>query len=391
MATVSNNKKSKQSATGTHKRTGSSPAKSLCSKPSLINAPVPDTRAQKRFAKNVLAWFEQHGRKNLPWQHNATPYRVWVSEIMLQQTQVATVIPYYAAFMKRFGSIQALAEAPQDDVLAHWSGLGYYARARNLHRCAIDVVQQHGGTMPSNLDELIALPGIGRSTAGAIASLSMGKPEPILDGNVKRVLARAYGVEGWPGQKKVLDALWQISEAVTPKTNTGQFNQAMMDLGATLCTRSKPDCTRCPLAKTCFALEHNSIADYPGKKPKKVTPVKQTVMLVIKDKQGRLLLHKRPATGIWGGLWSLPEIADAAEVQTWLSEQPLKAVSDPQQIDAFRHTFSHYHLDITVLEQMVASTAQRVADDAAAHWYDGGKLPGGVAKPVTQILALLKL
>ena len=383
MATATPNKNSKQSSSGAHQRAGSFS--------SLVSAAMPDTRAQNQFAKQVLAWFKAHGRKNLPWQTDATPYRVWVSEIMLQQTQVATVIPYYAAFMQRFASIQQLADAPQDDVLAHWSGLGYYARARNLHRCAIDVVQQHGGEMPSNLDELIALPGIGRSTAGAIASLSMGLPEPILDGNVKRVLARVYGVEGWPGQKKVQDALWQISAAVTPKTNTGQFNQSMMDLGATLCTRSKPACSRCPLANTCFALEQNSIANYPGKKPKKVTPVKQTVMLVIKDEQGKLLLHKRPASGIWGGLWSLPEVSDAADVPDWLSAQQFRAVADARQIDAFRHTFSHYHLDIVVLEQTVTSFENAIADQQPIHWYGGGSLPGGVAKPLTKILASIDI
>ena len=391
MATATKDKKSKQSTAGAHKRAGSSPTKSSSDTAPLISVPMPEVRAQKQFAKRVLSWFDEHGRKNLPWQMDATPYRVWVSEIMLQQTQVATVIPYYAAFMQRFSSIQALADAPQDDVLAHWSGLGYYARARNLHRCAIEVVQHHDGEMPSSLDELIALPGIGRSTAGAIASLSMGKPEPILDGNVKRVLARTYGVEGWPGQKKVQDALWQISEAVTPKTNTGQFNQAMMDLGATLCKRSKPDCARCPVAKTCFALKQDNIASYPGKKPKKVTPVKQTVMLVIKDEQGKLLLQKRPATGIWGGLWSLPEVKDAAAVPAWLSAQQYNPVTGAQQIDAFRHTFSHYHLDIIVLEQTVALTAQSVADKPATHWYGGGKLPGGIAKPVTQILATIDI
>ena len=395
MATATNNKDKQQRSTGAHQRAGSSQAQSQTNKPSnhtpLIAAPMPDARAKKRFAKQVLTWFEEYGRKNLPWQIDATPYRVWVSEIMLQQTQVNTVIPYYAAFMQRFASIQQLAEAPQDDVLAHWSGLGYYARARNLHRCAIEVVQQHGGEMPSKLDELIALPGIGRSTAGAIASLSMGKPEPILDGNVKRVLARVYGVEGWPGQKKVQDALWQISEAVTPDTNTGQFNQAMMDLGATLCTRSKPDCARCPLAKTCFALAQNSIALYPGKKPKKVIPVKQTVMLVIKDEQDKLLLHKRPASGIWGGLWSLPEVSDVKDVPAWLHAQHYSAVADAQQIDAFRHTFSHYHLDIVVIEQRVTSIAEAVADQLPVYWYGGGTLPGGVAKPLTKILALLNI
>ncbi|MEE9335142.1 MAG: A/G-specific adenine glycosylase [Granulosicoccaceae bacterium] len=381
MASATPGKNNKQSPSGAHKR--------AASPPSPVSAPMPDARAQKQFAKHVLAWFNEHGRKNLPWQTDANPYRVWVSEIMLQQTQVATVIPYYTAFMQRFASIQQLADAPQDDVLANWSGLGYYARARNLHRCAIEVVQRYGGELPSNLDALIALPGIGRSTAGAIASLSMGKPEPILDGNVKRVLSRVYGVQGWPGQKKVQDALWQISEAVTPKIHTGQFNQAMMDLGATLCTRSKPDCARCPLANTCFAWAQDSITYYPSKKPKKLTPIKQTVMLVIKDERGSLLLHKRPATGIWGGLWGLPEVSNIAELPEWLNAQQFKAVADTQQIDAFRHTFSHYHLDIIVLEQIVALAAESVSDKPAVHWYGGGKLPGGVSKPVTQILSLI--
>lgn len=386
-------KKNAKQTTGARKRAGASPS----TKPHpnhaspLILAPFPSAQAQRQFAQHVLSWFELHGRKNLPWQHNPTPYRVWVSEIMLQQTQVATVIPYYAAFMERFGSIKALADAPQDDVLAHWSGLGYYARARNLHKCAMAVMEIHQGEMPSTVAELEALPGIGRSTAGAIASLSMGKPEPILDGNVKRVLARVYGVDGWPGNKKVLDALWQLSESVTPKKETDKFNQAMMDLGATLCTRSKPACTRCPLSKSCYALANDTIAQHPGKKPKKVLPVKSTVMLLVRDKAGKLLLQKRPAAGIWGGLWSLPEISSSNELPQWLESQHYQARGKFKQVDSFRHTFSHYHLDIVVLQQTVHPVAGSVEDSATTHWYAGGALPGGVAKPLTSILSLLNL
>ena len=329
------------------------------------------------FDQRVLQWFDVAGRKHLPWQQNPTPYRVWVSEIMLQQTQVATVIPYYERFMASFASLEALASAPIDEVLAHWSGLGYYARARNLHRCAQQVWQELNGEWPNSVEGLCELPGIGRSTAGAILSLSQGIATPILDGNVKRVLARHQGVAGWPGQTAVLNQLWTLSESVTPLVRCGEFNQAMMDLGATLCTRSKPNCAACPVASDCQGLASGDPLQYPGKKPKKDKPVKSTVMLLVKNASGETLLEKRPPVGIWGGLWSLPEVA--------MDALPASA---GESLMRFRHTFSHYHLDIDVREM---SQVNRV--DLAVHetrecvWWDNGEeLPGGIAAPVAKIL-----
>lgn len=338
------------------------------------------------FAAQVLAWFDEHGRKHLPWQQNQTPYRVWVSEIMLQQTQVATATGYYERFMQRFPSLADLAEAPQDDVLAHWSGLGYYARARNLHKCAKQVMEQHDGQMPDTLDALVDLPGIGRSTAGAILSLSMGQPEVILDGNVKRVLARYQALEGWPGKSDVLKRLWALSEAMTPPDRTGDYNQAMMDLGATLCTRSKPACVRCPLAGNCAALAAGEPSKYPGSKPKKQTPVKTTVMLALMNDEGALLLERRPPSGIWGGLWSLPEVQAVADIKPWLSSAGLKQVEDPYSAARFRHTFSHYHLDIDVQKVLVRAIGKGVKDKGGQVWHLDGPLPGGVAAPVSKIL-----
>jgi len=346
---------------------------------------------QKQFAKKVLVWFDEHGRKNLPWQQNPTPYRVWVSEIMLQQTQVATATPYYEKFMQRFPTLQSLAEAPLDDVLDHWSGLGYYARARNLHRCAIQVQNEYAGELPTTLDGLQAQPGIGRSTAAAILSLASGQAEPILDGNVKRVLARCFVIPGWPGKKPVLDALWHVTEKITPAKRTGPFNQAMMDIGATVCTRTKPQCHACPLQSLCEAYKTNTQLDFPGKKPKKVIPVKSTTMLVLKNRNNAVLLRQRPPSGIWGGLWSFPEV-DSNVLTDWLAQNGLTAKSEAEAIARFRHTFSHYHLDIEVLELRVAlKGANKVLDSNESVWFDGSNLPGGVAAPISRVLKLLAL
>lgn len=353
---------------------------------------MPALKKHKRdkFAKQVLAWFDEHGRKHLPWQQNPTPYRVWVSEIMLQQTQVATAIPYYERFMKRFPNLEALATAPIDDVLAHWSGLGYYARARNLHRSAVCVLNEHAGVLPTTLDALQDLPGIGRSTAAAILSLSGGHHEAILDGNVKRVLARYFAVDGWPGKKPVLDKLWDYSEQVTPAKRTGPFNQAMMDLGATLCSRTKPQCSQCPLSSLCQANLTNAQLSYPGKKPKKVIPVKSTCMLVLRNEQNQVLLVQRPPTGIWGGLWSLPELGEA-ELPDWLGAARLNAVTEASSFARFRHTFSHYHLDIDAQELRVKPDGNNLVLEAEQYvWYDGERLPGGVAAPISKILDLLE-
>ncbi len=351
--------------------------------------PAAKKQADHAFAQLVLTWFDKHGRKHLPWQQNPTPYRVWVSEIMLQQTQVATATPYYERFMQRFPSMLHLAEASIDDVLAHWSGLGYYARARNLHRCAVTVVADHDGELPTTLDALQALPGIGRSTAAAVLSLSGGQHEAILDGNVKRVLARCFCVDGWPGKKPVLDSLWLHSEKVTPAKRTGPFNQAMMDIGATVCTRTKPQCQQCPLVSLCGAYKKGTQASYPGKKPKKSIPVKTTTMLVLRNNAHRVLLEQRPPSGIWGGLWSLPEQGESS-LEEWLTSAGLVATEKSESVAQFRHTFSHYHLDIDVVAVNVKQQSANVVLEADAYvWFDGENLPGGIAAPMKKILALL--
>jgi len=350
----------------------------------------PDEVFVERFAPRVLAWFDEHGRKHLPWQRDPTPYRVWVSEIMLQQTQVATVIPYYERFMARFPDLATLADAPLDDVLAHWSGLGYYARARNLHRCAQVIRDRHGGAFPTDIESVESLPGIGRSTAGAILSLALGQHHPILDGNVKRVLARAFAVGGWPGRSAVLARLWALSARVTPSEGTDRFNQAMMDLGATLCTRSRPDCARCPVADGCAGLASGDPARYPGRKPKKETPVRRTIMLAARDADGAFLLERRPPTGIWGGLWSLPEIASLDDVAARLADRALEPAGEGASVARLRHTFSHCHLDIDVhllpVRPLPARAAAGVLEGDRHVWYNGGAPPGGIAAPVARIL-----
>ncbi len=310
---------------------------------------------------------------------------------MLQQTQVSTVIPYYERFMQRFPDLPSLAAAPEDDVLAHWSGLGYYARARNLHKCAQLAVSEHGGALPEELDALVAMPGIGRSTAGAILSLALGQAHPILDGNVKRVLARHQAVDGWPGKSDVLKQLWHIAEQQTPMKHTASYNQAMMDLGATVCTRSRPACVRCPLSEDCQGLALGDPQRFPGRKPKKQTPIKQTVMLALElSEKGApgagMLMERRPPSGIWGGLWSLPEIESLDALASWLKDAGLKALDEPVSAARLRHTFSHFHLDIDVQALTVGVADRRVLESAERVWYNGGPLPGGVAAPVTRIL-----
>lgn len=334
-----------------------------------------------KFSQRVLKWFDLHGRKDLPWQEDINAYRVWISEIMLQQTQVKTVIPYYQNFMQRFPDIQTLANAAQDDVLHYWSGLGYYSRARNLHKTAQQVCEQFNGELPASVEQLVTLPGIGRSTAGAIAAIAFGQHCSILDGNVKRVLARHFAVEGWPGQSKVADSLWDYAEAHTPKKRVAGYTQAMMDLGATLCTRSKPDCPNCPLKQSCLAFAADEVKLYPGKKPKKTIPVRSTAMHIVVNPQGQVLLQKRPPTGIWASLWSLPEGEFTVDNFT-----KGKATSWP----VIRHSFSHFHLDITPI-QYKSNAASAVMEPDQWLWYDLNKpAEVGIAAPVTKILAKLK-
>lgn len=337
------------------------------------------------FAGRILEWFDQYGRKDLPWQQDINPYRVWVSEIMLQQTQVGTVIPYFERFMTSFPDIHSLAAAELDRVLHHWTGLGYYARARNLHKAAKMVVTDFAGKFPGTVDELQTLPGIGRSTAGAICSIAHRRRAPILDGNVKRVLARYHAVDGWPGQSSVAEQLWEYAERHTPNERVADYSQAIMDLGATLCTRSKPNCGQCPMAQDCEALSQGNPALYPGKKPRKEQPVRQCLFLLIRNTAGDILLEQRPANGLWGGLWVFPQCDDEAEISTACSRLGCEA-TDWEVLPAQRHSFSHFHLDYrpTLIN---ARALPGIMDHSGLVWYNpASSLELGTAQPVRQLL-----
>lgn len=341
-----------------------------------------------QFSQQVLAWYQRFGRKTLPWQIEKTPYKVWLSEVMLQQTQVATVIPYFERFMQRFPTISDLATAPLDEVLHLWTGLGYYARARNLHKAAKTVAEQHGGVFPQTFDEVAALPGVGRSTAGAILSLALGQHYPILDGNVKRVLARCYAVSDWPGKKEVEKRLWQLSEELTPAQGVSQFNQAMMDLGAMVCTRSRPKCEICPLNDGCIARAAGNPGDYPGKKPKQTLPQRSGWMLLMQHEQS-VWLEQRPPVGLWGGLFCFPQFASREALAEWMAQRGLD-IGDTQQLISFRHTFSHFHLDIIPM-WLKPRVYPVLMDEAAGLWYNLAQPPAvGLAAPVERLLQQLR-
>jgi A/G-specific adenine glycosylase len=342
------------------------------------------------FSDRLLNWWDSHGRKDLPWQHNVDPYRVWVSEIMLQQTQVKTVIPYFERFMASYPSIEALANAELDDVLHHWSGLGYYARARNLHKAAQTIRDEHAGAFPGSFDDIAALPGIGRSTAGAILSLALEQRHAILDGNVKRVLARHKGIEGWPGKTSVQREMWQLADALTPDTRVADYTQAIMDLGATLCTRSSPSCDQCPVGSDCTALAMNAIADFPGRKPRKEKPLKTTTMLIATTGD-TVYMERRPASGIWGGLWSLPELGDE-DAASWSARVLDDRKPRVESWELLRHSFSHYDLDIRPVVVRVAAASSKVADGDDSTWYRFDESPpGGIAAPVRKLIDNLKV
>lgn len=353
------------------------------------------------FAYTVLKWYRQFGRKNLPWQQNKTLYGVWLSEVMLQQTQVATVIPYFERFIKVFPNITALANAPLDEVLHLWTGLGYYARARNLHRAAQTIRDQYQGEFPTDFQHVWALPGIGRSTAGAVLSSVLNQPYPILDGNVKRVLTRYFQVQGWTGDKKVEDKLWQLSAEVTPTEQVADFNQAMMDLGAMVCTRTKPKCLLCPLAIKCGANLNNNWVDFPSKKPKKSLPERKSYFLILEN-QGKVGLEQRPISGLWGGLYCFPQFDTLTELLAYLS---LQGIQQYQQWTAFRHTFSHFHLDIYPIYAQIQTQEvefdrtdwKKIAENnveygspissAVKYWYDPTNPSQiGLAVPVKNLL-----
>lgn len=369
-----------------------------------LQFPLAQSDPAQPFAKAVLAWFAQYGRKHLPWQQNKTLYGVWLSEVMLQQTQVATVIPYFERFIERFPTVTDLADAHIDEVLHLWTGLGYYARARNLHKAAQQIRDQFNGEFPTDFDDVLALSGVGRSTAGAILSSVLNAPHPILDGNVKRVLSRAFAVEGWSGEKSVENTLWQLTASVTPNRQVADFNQAMMDLGAMVCTRSKPKCSLCLLANLCEANRLEAWDKFPVKKTKKILPERQAYFLIIKA-GNKILLEQREAKGLWGGLYVFPQFENTEELKRSLSERNLQV---SQQLIAFRHTFSHFHLDITpilvdldlqknpqnqpLVVQENCGNYRLSVSSTANYWYDL-QLPSeiGLATPVKRILDELSL
>jgi A/G-specific adenine glycosylase len=340
------------------------------------------------FAARLVAWQELHGRHDLPWQAVHDPYAVWVSEIMLQQTQVAAVIPYYRRFMARFPDIASLAAADEDAVLQCWSGLGYYSRARNLHAAARQIMEIHGGTFPDDFDAIQSLPGIGRSTAAAIAAFSFGQRRAILDGNVKRVLTRNFGIEGWPDQSSVQKQLWELAESLLPDDRIVAYTQGLMDLGATLCTRTRPRCGACPLQENCIALRDDRITRLPTPKPRKSVPQKQIVMLLLRD-GNEILLEKRPPSGIWGGLWSLPEVAIDTDVIRAARERHGLETEALPALPEISHTFTHFRLHITPQPMRITRRLPR-AEQAGTVWLEiEDAISAAIPAPVRKLLQSL--
>ncbi|GIZ50869.1 A/G-specific adenine glycosylase [Noviherbaspirillum aridicola] len=342
--------------------------------------------AEEGFADAVVAWQKRHGRHALPWQNTRDPYRIWLSEIMLQQTQVATAIPYYQRFLQRFPDVAALAAAAPEEVMAHWSGLGYYSRARNLHRCAQRVVAEYGGRFPVDPGLLAELPGIGRSTAAAIAAFSSGARAAILDGNVKRVFCRVFGIDGFPGERRVEEALWLRAERLLPAAGMEAYTQGLMDLGATICTRSRPSCPQCPLAPRCVALAQDRVADLPARKPKKTVPERHASMLVLSHGD-EVLLEQRPDSGIWGGLLSLPELgADAGEADVVALASRFGEAGDSERLSRFTHVFTHFKLHVAPWRMRLRGRAG-LASDGAHVWYPVARLEDApLPAPVKKLL-----
>ncbi|SFN54910.1 A/G-specific DNA-adenine glycosylase [Formivibrio citricus] len=342
------------------------------------------TASNPLFADRLIAWQEQYGRHDLPWQVS-DPYRIWLSEVMLQQTQVGTVIPYFLNFIARFPDVAALASASPDDVLAAWSGLGYYSRARNLHRAAQMLVNSHGGHFPQAPEALIELPGVGRSTAAAIAVFAFGARAAILDGNVKRVLARWAGIEGWPGEKRVENTLWQLAESLLPSSGIAGYTQGLMDLGSQVCTRTRPCCGACPVKEDCVACIAGRQSQLPAPKPRKTIPERHVVLLLIRDARGRIFLERRPPAGIWGGLWSLPEAQDTLSAASLCAcRYGVNVDFDPPLPDV-RHTFTHFHLAITPLPGAVNGAV--VVTDSGTGWFDLVDIETlGLPAPVRRLL-----
>ncbi len=343
------------------------------------------------FSAALLRWFDKHGRHDLPWQHPRTPYRVWLAEIMLQQTQVQTVIPYYQRFLERFPGLSDLASATMDEVLSQWAGLGYYSRARNLHRCAQLCMEKHEGSLPNDQALLEALPGIGRSTAAAIRAQAYGERAAILDGNVKRVLSRFHGIDRWPGLTEVNAQLWTLAEEHTPHERIVDYTQAIMDLGASVCRRRQPSCEACPLTDGCQARQLGRQAEWPARAPRKTRPERHALLLWARDSRGRSLLQRRPPTGIWGGLWSLPELSLAAadaptevDLSIWYHELGIQAL-ESKALPNFHHDFSHFRLHIHPLQVLVKEGGS-LAEDTSG-WFSPEELEAiGLPRPIARLL-----
>jgi A/G-specific adenine glycosylase len=353
------------------------------------HATLPDAAP---FSQRLLDWFDRYGRKGLPWQQDPTPYRVWVSEVMLQQTQVATVIPYYQRFMERFFTVRELAVAPADEVLHLWTGLGYYARARNLQACAQAVVAKHAGEFPVEIEALMALPGIGRSTAGAILALSRGLRHPILDGNVKRVLARVFGIAGDPSSASVVAAMWAQSEACTPTLRVRSYTQAIMDLGATVCTRARPACTICPMSAECIAAHEGRQEELPGRKQRRQRGSREATLLIAEtgeDQSLAVLLERRPAHGVWGGLWSPPQFESEFAALDWCRREIGEPESSARHLDPINHAFTHFDLRLRPLR--VRCKPIIGAQDGGRLWYSL-RAPArvGLPQPIKQLFARLR-
>lgn len=342
---------------------------------------------KNNFSERVLSWYDAHGRKDLPWQRDKDAYKIWVSEIMLQQTRVETVIPYFEKFMQRFPNTKELAAADIDEVLHHWTGLGYYARARNLYKAAQQLVEQHNGKFPKEIDQVIALPGIGRSTAAAILALSYNQAHAILDGNVKRVLARYFAVEGWPGKREVEQQLWQHAENLLPTNRFAEYTQAMMDLGATLCTRSQPDCTACPVQISCAAYAQQRQAELPTPKPSKKNPQREVVMAILQfGGDQSIWLEQRPPAGIWGGLYSFPEFENQAKLDAWLTKHYQKGAYRTQALPEVTHTFSHFKLHMHPRLVHIDNKPNGVMEEGLGVWYKISDQKIGLAAPVKKVL-----
>jgi A/G-specific adenine glycosylase len=342
--------------------------------------------ADPDFSADVIRWQKSHGRHALPWQNTTDPYRIWLSEIMLQQTQVTAVIPYYQRFLERFPDVASLAAAPSEEVMSLWSGLGYYSRARNLHRCAQRVCAEYGGVFPADPEKLADLPGIGRSTAAAISAFSHGTRAAILDGNVKRVFCRVFGIDGYPGSKPVEDALWRRAEALLPAHDMQAYTQGLMDLGATVCTRGRPACERCPLAHRCIAFQTGRTAELPVRKPKKTIPERSATMLVIVD-GGEVLLEQRPGSGIWGGLLSLPELGGSAdEAEMARAVAPFGDIAALEKLQPFSHTFTHFRLHVSPWRVRLGAR-RHLAGELPHVWYPRERLAQApLPAPVKKLL-----